>query len=303
MLYYKFSNYLKELYGEKVYKIPINIVCSCPNRDGTKDTKGCIFCGDDGAGFETIENSIPIKIQLQKNIEYMGTKYKSKKFIAYFQNYSNTYLPINQFKYNIEQVITDKRVCAIYIATRPDCIFDEHCVYLKNIKDTYHIDIVVEFGLQSTNDDTLLFLNRHHTFSDFKKGVELLKKYNLEVCAHMINDIPTESIDDVINSAKELSILGVNQVKCHSLYVLKNTQLGYMYENNEITLLELEDFIDRTIVFLEHLDKNIVVQRLIGRAPKEKTLFCNFGRNWRYIVDKIEKQMILKGSYQGSKVL
>jgi len=288
-------------YGEKVYKIPINVKCSCPNRDGKKDTKGCIFCGDIGAGFETLENKIDIKTQLETNIVYMGEKYKAKKFIAYFQNYSNTYIPLKQFKYNISQAL-DKRVCAIYVSTRPDCIDEQYCIFLKKIKEEYNVDIVFELGLQSTKESTLKFLNRQHTFEDFKKAVYMIKKYNLEVCVHMINDIPTETIEDVKKSAIQLSRLGVEQVKCHSLYVLKNTKLGEMYEKDEITMLKVDDFIERTIVFLENLDKNIVVQRLIGRAPKEQTLFCNFGRNWRYVVNEIDKKMINSNRVQGSMV-
>ena len=300
MLYYKFSDYLFKKYNEKVYKIPINIKASCPNRDGKKDTKGCIFCGDIGAGFETLENKIPIKIQLKKNIEYIGKKYKANKFIAYFQNYSNTYIPFEQFEYNILQAI-DNRVCAIYISTRPDCVFEKHCIFLQKISKEYNIDIVFELGLQSINEKTLVFLNRQHTFEEFKNTVSLIKKYNIEICVHMINDIPVDTNEDVIKSAKMLSKLEIEQVKCHSLYVLKNTKLGEMYEKNQIDMLKIDDFIERTILFLEHLNKNIVVQRLIGRAPKEETLFCNYGRNWRYIVNEIEKQMIDNNRFQGSK--
>ncbi|MBN2851657.1 MAG: TIGR01212 family radical SAM protein [Clostridia bacterium] len=300
MPYRKFSDYLIEKYHEKVYKISLNIKCSCPNRDGTKDNKGCIFCGETGAGFETLGNSVPIKEQLSKNIDYIGKKYNAEKFIAYFQSYSSTYLPLDTFQYNINQAIDD-RILAVYISTRPDCLTDEQCLFLKNIKEKHHIDIVIELGLQSTHNQTLLYLNRHHTYEDFTDCVAMIKKHGLEVCVHMINDLPEESLEHVIENAKRLSKLKVDQVKCHSLYVLKNTVLGNRYEKGEIRLLTLDDFIERTISFLEYLDKTIVIQRLIGRAPKEETLFCNYGRNWRYIVDKIEADMLKNNRLQGSK--
>lgn len=299
-MYYKFSTYLKNTYGQKVYKIPINAQVTCPNRDGKKDTSGCIFCSEEGTAFESFENYVPIKKQLLKNMTYIGEKYNAKKFIAYFQNYSNTYLPLNKFTVNIKEVLHPD-VVAIYIATRPDCIDEKQLIFLSEISKQYKLDIVIEMGLQSTKNSTLTFLNRHHTYEDFVTSTNLIKSYGLKVCAHMINDLPNETIGDVITSAKSLSYLKVDQVKCHSLYILKNTKLGEMYNDNLFKMGTVDEFIMKTIGFLENLDKNIVVQRLIGRAPKEKTLFCNYGRNWRYVVNQIENIMAEENIIQGSK--
>lgn len=299
--YYKFSTFLKETYNEKVYKIPINVPCSCPNRDGFKSTEGCIFCSDIGAGFETQEDYIPIAQQLQTNIDYIGKKYKAKKFIAYFQNYSNTYVPLNVLEKRIMQCLRDD-VVAIYISTRPDCINEEQCLLFDKIQKENNVDIVIEMGLQTCNDRVLKILNRQHTFKDFVNSAILLKKYNVKRCVHMISDLPFESIDDVIDSARKLNELGIEQVKNHSLYILKNTKLANMYKNNEVNPISLEEYIERTITFLEHLNEKIVIQRLIGRAPKEDTIFCNYGRSWRYIVDRIEKEMIESNRLQGIKL-
>jgi radical SAM protein (TIGR01212 family) len=296
--YNKFSRFLFEKYGRKIYKIPVNIPCGCPNRDGSRGSGGCIFCGDEAAGFESIESTVPVREQLQRNIDYIGPKYSAGGFIAYFQNYSNTYIDFQLFKKYMEEACTAD-IVALYVSTRPDCIFEYHADFLKQLSGSHGIDIVVEMGLQSTNDSTLEFLNRGHSAEDFFKSAEMLQTYGIGVCAHMITDLPMENrIQPAVNAAL-LSKAGIDQVKCHSLYVLKNTRLGDLYETGEIKMLNLEDFIERTISFLRNLDKSIVVQRLMGRAPSDRTLFCNYGRSWRAVVDEIERRMILKNFRQG----
>jgi len=296
--YYKFSEFLKDKYGKKIYKIPVSIPCGCPNRDGTKGFGGCIFCGEEAAGFEILSMEIPVRQQLLRNMEYMGPKYGAEGFIAYFQNYSNTYLDIELFKkYMNEACIAN--VVALYISTRPDCIYDYHARFLNNLSHEKNIDVVVEMGLQSTNDSTLEFLNRRHSVDEFFKSAEMLGKYGLSVCAHMITDIPIENSKQAEINASRLSEAGINQVKCHSLYILKNTILGDMYEAGEFTMQDCGEFINRTILFLRNLDESIVVQRLIGRAPVDRTLFCNYGRSWRAVVDEIEETMNSNGWRQG----
>jgi len=296
--YYKFSEFLKEKYGRKIYKIPVNIPCGCPNRDGTKGTGGCIFCGEEAAGFETLESSVSVRNQLQRNIEYMGPKYKADGFIAYFQNYSNTYLDFKLFKEYINDACIEG-VVAIYISTRPDCIYEYHAEFLKQISRKNNVDIVVEMGLQSTNDVTLKFLNRRHSVEDFFISAKILQNYGLGVCAHMISDLPMEDILQVEKNAKRLSDAGIDQVKCHSLYILKDTVLGDMYNDGKLKMLDCSEFIDRTIAFLRNLDKSITVQRLMGRAPKDRTLFCNYCRSWRAVVDEIEAKMHQNNWCQG----
>ena len=176
-MYYKYSDYLKEKYHEKVYKLPINLPLTCPNRDGTKGVGGCIFCSSVGAGFETLENTVPIETQIIENMEYIGSKYKAKKFIAYFQNFTNTYLPPKVFYDNLKKVTRFKNIVEIAISTRPDCIQKEHLDYAKMIKEEFGIEIMFEMGLQTANDNSLKILNRGHTVSDFKKSSELILSF------------------------------------------------------------------------------------------------------------------------------
>ncbi|QEK12770.1 TIGR01212 family radical SAM protein [Crassaminicella thermophila] len=297
-----YSQYLKEKYGEKIYKIPINLPVTCPNRDGILGRGGCIFCGEEGAGFENLASSISVKDQLNKNIEYIQKKYKAKKFIAYFQNFTNTYLPLEQFKEYI-YASCQENVVEISISTRPDCVNDKYLAFLNEVKEEKNINICIELGLQSVNYHTLRKINRGHSLAEFIDAIIRIKKYGFDSCVHMILNLPWDEKEDVIEGAKIISALGVEQVKLHSLYILKNTVIGRMYENNEFKIISLEEYVDRVVTFLEYLDPNIVIQRLVGRAPKENTLFCNWDTSWWKIKDHIDEKMEKLDSFQGKKFM
>lgn len=300
MLYNKFSDFLKNKYGTKVYKLPLNLPVTCPNRDGRISSKGCAFCGEEGAGFENLPSFLSVSEQLGKNSKYIGENYKSEKFIAYFQNYSNTYLPLDDFKKYILEACQDN-IVAIYISTRPDCVPESYLDFLSEIRIKKGMDIVIELGLQTVNYHALKELNRGHLLAEFIDAVLSIRNYGLETCAHYILDLPMDSMDDTIEGARILSALKVNQVKCHSLYILKGTELGDRYIRGEIVPVTFEEYIDRTIAFLEYLDPSIIVQRLIGRAPEERSLFCNWGMSWWKLHDMIEKKMMDENRYQGRK--
>lgn len=298
MLYNKFSGYLKKRYGTKVYKLPLNLPVTCPNRDGNVSSSGCIFCGEEGAGFENLSCELSVSKQLEQNAKYIGKNYGSEKFIAYFQNYSNTYLPFDLFVKNITEACGED-IVAIYISTRPDCISDRYMEFLAQLKRDRNVDIVLELGLQTVNYHTLKLLNRGHTLAEFIDAVLRIRKYDLEACAHYITDLPMDNMEDVAEGAKILSALGVSQVKCHSLFILKDTQLERMYSSGEISPVSMEEFIERTVTFLEYLKPEIVVQRLIGRAPADRTVFCNWNTSWWKLQDMIEAKMTEKNTCQG----
>ena len=298
MVYKVFSDYLKERYGEKVYKLPVGLPVTCPNRDGTCGFDGCTFCGEIGAGYENLPASMTVQEQIAANKAHIIPKYKAKKFIPYFQNFSNTYLPVEQLREYIEAACGED-IVAIYIATRPDCISDEYLAMLQQIKRERGIDICVELGLQSVNYHSLAKINRGHTLGEFIDAVLRLKKFDVDVCAHLILNLPGEDALDVIGAAKVLSALGVNQVKLHALYIVKGTQMAKQYEAGEIELISCESYQERVIAFLEHLSPDIVVQRIIGRAPEANTLFSNWQTGWWKIRDTIIQTMTENGQYQG----
>lgn len=302
-MYTKFSTVLKEKYGGKVYKIPISIDTTCPVRDGSISKGGCIFCGQKGAGYENGNCHDSITKQINDNLDIFVNKYKAKKFILYFQNFTNTYIKLSTFKANIiEAVNVLDDVVGIAISTRPDCIDSDYLDFLKEIQNEYHVDITMELGLQSVNNNTLYKLNRGHTLADYIKSVLLIKEYGFEVCTHMIASIPYDSEEDIIEGAKILSVLGTDSVKIHSLYVEKNTILGDMYEKGEIEMLSIDEYVKRVVLFLENLDSNIAVERLVSRLPKEEdVLFLNWDRSHWVIQDMIIDEMKKQNTYQGKK--
>lgn len=300
MRYFTYSQYLKDKYGQRVYKLPINLPGTCPNRDGTAGYGGCIYCGEAGAAFENLPCDMPVRQQLLTNMEYIGKKYKAEKFVAYFQNYSNTYMPLENFKEYIRAALHDK-VVEIAVSTRPDCINDEYLDYLKTIRDETKTEISIELGLQSVNYHTLKIINRGHTLAEFIDAVLRIKKRKFSVCAHIILNLPWDNMDDVIECAKILSALGVDQVKLHCLYILKDTPLAQMYSRREFEMGSFYEYVDKVIAFLEHLHPDIAIQRIIGRAREEDCVFANYSTSWWKIKDNIDEQLELFDTCQGKK--
>ncbi len=298
--YNSYSNHLKDKYGEKVYKLPIHLGSGCPNRDGVLGTGGCDFCAENGAGFELLSELIPVEEQITRNMKYIGSKYGASKFIAYFQNYSNTYMPFEAFKDAMSRA-THPKVVEFAISTRPDCIQQKHLEYLATLSEKCNIQISIEIGLQTANYHTLRKINRGHGLASFIDAVMKIHQYNFEVCAHVIVNLPGDDDLDAIETAEILSALKVQQVKMHALYIMKNTKMGMDYERGLINIISLEEYIERVILFLEHLHPDVVVQRIIGRAPEENSLFVNWDMSWWKIRDLIHNKMDKEQRRQGDK--
>ena len=297
--YRMISAFYKERYGEKAYKIPVALPLTCPNRDGSAGVGGCTFCGEIGAGYENRPASMTVKQQIDETVVHIAKKYKAYKYIPYFQNFSNTYLPPEKFRQYVEAACLE-HVVGIAIATRPDCVHDAYLDILKDIQNKYGIDIYVELGLQSVNYHTLQTVNRGHTMAEFIDAVLRIKRYGFEVCAHMILNLPWDTMDDVIEGAKTLSALQVDQVKLHALYLVKNTKMARDYEAGEFTLISAEEYARRVVEFLRYLDPKIVLQRLVGRAPEENTIFTNWSMGWWRVQDLIDQIMEDEDISQGS---
>ncbi|WP_126937304.1 TIGR01212 family radical SAM protein [Veillonella sp. CHU740] len=297
--YRMISAFYKERYGEKAYKIPVALPLTCPNRDGSAGVGGCTFCGEIGAGYENRPASMTVKQQIDETVVHIAKKYKAYKYIPYFQNFSNTYLPLEKFRQYVEEACLE-HVVGIAIATRPDCVHDAYLDILKDIQNKYGIDIYVELGLQSVNYHTLQKVNRGHTMAEFIDAVLRIKRYGFEVCAHMILNLPWDTMDDVIEGAKTLSALQVDQVKLHALYLVKNTKMARDYEAGEFTLISAEEYARRVVEFLRYLDPKIVLQRLVGRAPEENTIFTNWSMGWWRVQDLIDQIMEDEDISQGS---
>lgn len=300
MRYNVYSDHLKKRYGEKVYKLPISLPVTCPNRDGTCGANGCVFCGEIGAGYENLPASMTVSTQIAANKAHIAPKYKATKYIPYFQNFSNTYLPLVQLEqYLLEACQED--IVGVAIATRPDCINDRYLEVMARVAAEKNVDISVELGLQTVNYHTLQKIQRGHGLGEFIDAVLRLKKYNIEICTHLILNLPWDDMTDVVENAKVLSALGINQVKLHALYIVKDTMMADWYQKQLFQIISKEEYIERVVEFLEHLHPDIVVQRLIGRAPEKNTLFTNWQTGWWKIRDAIEYLLEERDTYQGKK--
>lgn len=301
MLYRTYAEAMKERYGEKVYKLPVSFAQTCPNRDGTLGTGGCIFCGASGTGYENLPAELRVREQLQQNMEYIGKRYGASRFIAYFQNFTNTWLPLNRFLEGMREAAAMPQIAALCISTRPDCISDRYLQGLREIAAAYQKDVVIELGLQSVNPHTLRKLNRGHTLPEFIDAVLRIHRFGFEVCAHLILNLPWDDAVDAEEAAGILAALGVEQVKLHSLYIETGTELAGQYMAGAVSLCSVDEYVDRVIRFLERIPPDMVVQRLVSRAPAENTVFCNWGMSWWKIRDRIEETMKRRGVRQGAR--
>lgn len=296
-IYYHYSDYLKNKYGEKVYKLPINLPITCPNRINGKG--GCTFCAEVGTGFEALDSDLSVTTQLLKNKEHIQGKYNANKFIAYFQNYTNTYMPLEDFEKRVLEATTIDDIVEISISTRPDCISEEYLSFLRTIKEDKGIEINIELGLQTANYRTLQKINRGHGLAEYISAVNLIKIYGFTICTHLILNLPYDDSVDVLETAGIVSALNIDIVKLHSLYISPNTVLCDEFENDKISICSAEEYIDRLVLFLEHIPANMAVERLFSRVPEKDAVFSNWGISWWKLKDMFLEKMMVKGTYQG----
>ncbi len=301
MVYKAYSDMLKEKYGVKVYKLPVSIPATCPNRDGVLSASGCTFCGAAGAGFENLSPRLSVAEQLKINSEYIRRRYGAKKFIAYFQNFTNTYVPLEKLSEYLKQAAGFENVVEICISTRPDCISDAYLRLISERARSQGRDVTIELGLQSSNYHTLMRINRGHTLAEFIDAAIRIHRFGFSICAHVILNLPWDDDTDTIETAKILTALGVEQVKIHSLYIEKNTELARQYEAGEFVITTMQQYVERAVLFLEHLSPDTAVQRLVSRAPEPETEFCNWDTSWWKIKDMIIKKMEEENTFQGIK--
>lgn len=297
-LYKKYSEYLKTKYGEKIYKLPINLPVSCPNR---RNGHGCTFCSEVGTGFEASDSSISVSEQLMTTKQLIEKKYKAKKFIAYFQNYTNTFMDLDIFRGYILEAAKAPDIVEISISTRPDCIRDSYLDVLLEISTEYQIHINIELGLQTANYHTLDFIERGHGLAEFMDAVLRIKKYPFTICTHVILNLPGDSLRDAVETSKIISALNIDIVKLHSLYIAKNTILSEQYRNGTISICTKEEYFERVIAFLEHLSPDIVVERLFSRVPEDDADFSNWNTSWWKLQDELLEIMLETHAYQGKK--
>lgn len=297
--YLAYSSYLKKKYGEKVYKLPVNLPVSCPNRMEGK--KGCTFCAGIGTGFEAAKSSVPVREQLLRSKEKVEKRYHAHKFIAYFQNYTNTFLPLSQLTSYMEEAVSCSDIVEIAISTRPDCIRDDYLSAFASFREQYGVEVSIELGLQTVNYHTLQLVNRGHGLAEYLDAVLRIAPYHFPICTHMILNLPGDTMEDVRESAKILSVLPVQMVKLHSLYIPKDCSMYEEYENGRITICSKEEYMERLVQFIIHLRDDIVVERLFSRVPEDDAVFSNWSNSWWKLFEEWKKRMIEQDLCQGCR--
>ncbi|MBN1444616.1 MAG: TIGR01212 family radical SAM protein [Candidatus Omnitrophica bacterium] len=295
--YYKFSEYLKERFGCRVHKITVDAGFNCPNTDGTFSKDGCIFCDNCAFSPSVRGKNIPIERQIENGMERGRRRYKAKKFIVYFQPYSNTYAPAEILKERYDAVRKFKDIAGISIGTRPDCIDAEKLAVIQAYAKEY--EVWLEYGLQSIHNKTLKFINRNHTYEDFLKAVEITKNRGIKICAHVILGLPGETKENMFETAKECSRLGLDGIKIHPLHAVKGTALGKMLNEGKYIPLKLESYMEIVSEFLCRLNPEMVIQRLTADCPEEILLAPEWINKKQFILTKIEEKMLKERLTQG----
>ncbi len=298
--YHTYNYYLRHRFGQKVFKVPLNVDLGCPNRDGTKGIGGCIFCSAKMSGDFAGNPCDDIKTQFNKIKEKMHHKWNEGLYIPYFQAGSNTYADVETLRSMYYTALDFDGVVGLSIATRADCINEEIADLLEEIsKKTY---LTVEIGLQSIYDKTAKLCNRCHTYNDFLNGFELLKKRGINVCVHIINGLPYETQDMMINTVKTIGELGVHSIKIHLLHILKNTVLADMYECGDFKAMSLEAYVDTVCKQLEVLPEEVIIQRVTGDGAKEDLIAPLWSLKKFCVMNEIDKKMARENLCQGDKL-
>ena len=298
--YHTLDYFYKHKFASKVFKVSLNAGFSCPNLDGTVGTGGCVYCSKSGSGEFAGDVSESIEKQFNTIKNMMHLKWKDGKYIAYFQARTNTYAPVEKLKEIYEPVLEYDNVIGLSIATRPDSITDECLDYLEDLnKRTY---LTIELGLQTIKEETSKLINRCHSLECFHDMVEKLRKRNINVVVHIINGLPYETKEDMLNTVKYLNKLDIQGIKIHMLSILKDTPLEKLYEKEKFHVLSREEYVDIVISQLEYLREEIVIHRITGDPDSKeliepKWLIKKFG-----VLNEIDKEMVRRDTFQGAKI-
>lgn len=314
--YNQYSAHLKGKFGVKVYKVTLDAGFSCPNRDGGvnitlnpdmclesengKVQRGCIFCDDGGSFSQAHSNLLSIEEQLETGIKALSERFKAKKFMSYFQAYSNTYKPAKELEKIYTSALKHPDVVGLSIGTRPDCVDKEKLKLISEFKDDYYTWI--EYGLQSIHDKTLKAINRGHDFDCFLKAYDMAKNVGINVCAHVILGLPGETKEDMLKTAQKLAELKVDGVKIHMLCALEGTKLSQMYEKGEASFMSEEEYINTVCDFLEILPPETTIHRLAGNGLKKNLIAPRWLGKKLDALNKIDRELERRNSWQGKNL-
>ncbi|MEM5785986.1 MAG: TIGR01212 family radical SAM protein [Syntrophobacteraceae bacterium] len=295
-LYRDYNSYLRELFGCRVQKITIDAGLTCPNRDGTLARGGCIYCNDKGSGTGAYARaSITDQVRFAK--ERLARKYNARKFLAYFQSYSNTYAPLEKLAPLYEQALADPDIVGLSIGTRPDCVPDDVLDHLESISRTRLV--WMEYGLQSSNDKTLRLINRGHESAAFSDALRRTRARHIPVCAHVILGLPGEDLEDMLATARFLADSKVEALKIHLLYVVKQTRLHELYLSGEYRCLSREEYARAAGQFLALIPPEVIIQRITGDPHRQELAAPGWALEKQKNLEAVQAYMREKELYQG----
>lgn len=295
--YHSWNFHLRQQFGQKIFKVPLDAGFNCPNRDGTVASGGCTFCSKRGSGDFAGNRKDDLVTQFKSIKEKMHKKWPNGKYLGYFQAYTNTYAPVEELKEMYEVILEQEGVVGLSIATRPDCLPDEVVEYLAELnKRTY---LWIELGLQTVHERTANLINRAHDYKTYTDGVAKLRKHNIRICSHIINGLPLENYEMMMETAKEVANLDVQGIKIHLLHLLKKTAMVKQYEKGMLEFMSVEDYIKLVCDQLEVIPPNMVVHRLTGDGPADLMIGPMWSLNKWHVLNGIDAELKKRNSWQG----
>ena len=295
--YRDLKGFWRNLFGCNVYKLPIDAGFTCPNRDGSASTGGCIYCDGRGSRLRQAGPLPSVSEQIQRGKAYYAKHRQAEKFIAYFQTFTNTYGPIDQLKRLYDEALAEEDVIGLSVGTRPDCVPDDVISLLENYTKDFHVWL--ELGLQSVHDKTLQFINRGHAADIFLDAVRRASGGKLHICTHIIVGLPGETREEIIETARVLATLPIHGIKIHALLALKGTNMGDLYEQGKITLMEKDDYVQTVCDILEILPPEMVIQRLTADGYRDIFLAPPWAINKMDVLNAIDGELDKRDTYQG----
>ncbi len=295
--FYDLNTYFKNIFGHRVHKITVDAGFSCPNRDGTLSADGCIFCNASGSGTGFFQKGISVRDQILNAREYVIKRYKAKKFIAYFQAFTNTYAPADTLRQYYDEALSVPDVAGLSIGTRPDCVDEDKLALLQDYAKDYLVWI--EYGLQSAHDTTLALINRGHDVNAFKKAVAATQNRGIHICVHVILGLPGETKQQMLETAKIISKMGIDGIKFHMLYVVRGTKMAALLDQGCYTCLTQDKYVDILCEFLTYLPKTMVIQRLTSDPHPGELVAPKWALNKKTTIEKIKSTLEARDLYQG----
>lgn len=295
--YNTWNSHLRTIFGEKIFKISLDGGFDCPNRDGTVAYGGCTFCSAAGSGDFAGNRAEPIDVQFEKIKNQMHKKWKTGKYIAYFQAFTNTHAPVSVLKEKYEAALNQEGVVGLSIATRPDCLPDDVVEYLAELNERTYL--WVELGLQTKHDKTAELINRAHDYQVFVKGVQKLRERGIRVCAHIINGLPMETPEMMMETAQAVAELDIQGIKIHLLHLLKGTPMVKQYEKGMLKFLTFKDYVKIVCDQLEILPPDMIIHRITGDGPSHLLIGPMWSVNKWEVLNAIDAELERRNSWQG----